>query len=134
VDLVSAYRHIALRRAAELQAGRLDALEWGERVWRMLRLAFLAAAMHRRPSHDGNLRPELRKPLEGALPGDGRCLSPWRVQAEARQGRRPEELPDIELSVPGPNLDLLALNDALTRLGQQDRRRAELVRLPFSLG
>jgi RNA polymerase sigma factor (TIGR02999 family) len=49
-------------------------------------------------------------------------------------GRRRQELPDIELAVAGPRLDLLALHEALTKLEQQDRRRAELVKLRFFTG
>jgi RNA polymerase sigma factor (TIGR02999 family) len=57
-----------------------------------------------------------------------------RQSLKAGGGRRREELPDIELAVPGPRLDLLALDDALTRLEQQDKRRAELVKLRFFAG
>jgi RNA polymerase sigma factor (TIGR02999 family) len=48
--------------------------------------------------------------------------------------RNRQELPDIELAVAGPRLDLLALHEALTKLEQQDRRRAELVKLRFFTG
>jgi RNA polymerase sigma factor (TIGR02999 family) len=48
--------------------------------------------------------------------------------------RRREELPDIELPGAGSHLDLLALHEALTKLEQQDRRRAELVKLRFFTG
>ena len=53
---------------------------------------------------------------------------------KAGGGRRRQELPDIELAVAGPRLDLLALHEALTRLEEQDRRRAELVKLRFFAG
>jgi RNA polymerase sigma factor (TIGR02999 family) len=53
---------------------------------------------------------------------------------KAGGGRRRQELPDIELAVAGPCLNLLALNEALTRLEQQDRRRADLVKLRFFAG
>jgi RNA polymerase sigma factor (TIGR02999 family) len=53
---------------------------------------------------------------------------------KAGGGRRPQELPDIELADAGPRLDLLALHEALTKLEQQDRRRAELVKLRFFAG
>ena len=53
---------------------------------------------------------------------------------KAGGGRRRQELPDIELAVAGPRLDLLALNEALTKLERQDRRRAELVKLRFFTG
>ena len=53
---------------------------------------------------------------------------------KAGGGRRRRDLPDIELAVAGPRLDLLALNEALTKLEQQDRRRAELVKLRFFTG
>jgi RNA polymerase sigma factor (TIGR02999 family) len=53
---------------------------------------------------------------------------------KAGGGRRRQELPDIELAVAGPRLDLLALHEALTKLEQQDRRRAELVKLRFFTG
>jgi RNA polymerase sigma factor (TIGR02999 family) len=57
-----------------------------------------------------------------------------RQSLKAGGNRRREDLPDIELSVPGPRLELLALNEALTRLEQQDARRAELVKLRFFAG
>ncbi len=53
---------------------------------------------------------------------------------KAGGGRRRQELPDIELAVAGPRLDLLALHEALTKLEQQDLRRAELVKLRFFAG
>ena len=53
---------------------------------------------------------------------------------KAGGGRHRQELPDIELAVPGPRLDLLALHEALTKLEQRDQRRAELVKLRFFTG
>jgi RNA polymerase sigma factor (TIGR02999 family) len=53
---------------------------------------------------------------------------------KAGGGRARQELPDIELADAGPRLDLLALHEALTRLEQQDKRRAELVKLRFFAG
>jgi RNA polymerase sigma factor (TIGR02999 family) len=53
---------------------------------------------------------------------------------KAGGGRRRQELPDIELAVAGPRLDLLALHEALTKLESQDKRRAELVKLRFFAG
>jgi RNA polymerase sigma factor (TIGR02999 family) len=53
---------------------------------------------------------------------------------KAGGGRRRQELPDIELPAAGPRLDLLALHEALTKLEQQDKRRAELVKLRFFAG
>jgi RNA polymerase sigma factor (TIGR02999 family) len=47
---------------------------------------------------------------------------------------RRQELPDIELANAEPRLDLLALHEALTKLEQQDKRRAELVKLRFFAG
>ena len=57
-----------------------------------------------------------------------------RQSAKAGGGRRREELPDIELAEAAPRLDLLALNDALTKLEQHDPRRAGLVKLRFFTG
>lgn len=48
--------------------------------------------------------------------------------------RNREELPDIEAAGAEPDLDLLALNDALEKLEGQDRRKAELVKLRFFAG
>jgi RNA polymerase sigma factor (TIGR02999 family) len=48
--------------------------------------------------------------------------------------RQRQDLPDIELADAGSRLDLLALHEALTRLEQQNRRRAELVKLRFFTG
>jgi RNA polymerase sigma factor (TIGR02999 family) len=53
---------------------------------------------------------------------------------KAGGGRRREELPDIEVADAASRLDLLALDEALTRLEQQNRRRAELVKLRFFAG
>jgi RNA polymerase sigma factor (TIGR02999 family) len=46
------------------------------------------------------------------------------------------ELPAIDLApaVAGPDLDLLALNEALEKLEVQDKRKAELVKLRFFAG
>src|SRR6266403_1611210 len=50
-------------------------------------------------------------------------------------GDRPrEEMPDVEVPDTGPNVDLLALNDALEKLERQDRRRANVVKLRFFSG
>jgi RNA polymerase sigma factor (TIGR02999 family) len=53
---------------------------------------------------------------------------------KAGGSHRRQELPDVELATAGPRLDLLALNEALTKLEQQDRRRAELVKLRVFAG
>jgi RNA polymerase sigma factor (TIGR02999 family) len=53
---------------------------------------------------------------------------------KAGGGRRRQELPDIELDVAGPRLDLLALHEALTNLEQHNPRRANLVKLRFFAG
>ena len=44
-------------------------------------------------------------------------------------GDRRQELPDIDLAALVPRLDLLALREALAKLEQQDKLRAELVKL-----
>jgi RNA polymerase sigma factor (TIGR02999 family) len=48
--------------------------------------------------------------------------------------RRREQLPEIEVADAGPNLDLVALNDALAKLEERDPRRAQLVKLRFFTG
>jgi RNA polymerase sigma factor (TIGR02999 family) len=53
---------------------------------------------------------------------------------KAGGGRRRQELPDIEAAEGGPQLDLLALHEALTKLESQDKRKAELVKLRFFAG
>jgi len=53
---------------------------------------------------------------------------------KAGGNRRRQELPDIEAAIPGPHVDLLALNEALEKLEKQDKRRAELVKLRFFAG
>jgi RNA polymerase sigma factor (TIGR02999 family) len=53
---------------------------------------------------------------------------------KAGGGRQRQELPDIELADAAPRLDLLALDEALTKLEQQNRRRADLVKLRFFAG
>jgi RNA polymerase sigma factor (TIGR02999 family) len=49
-------------------------------------------------------------------------------------GRVRQELPDIEQPGAGPDIDLLALNEALEKLEKQDRRKAELIKLRFFAG
>jgi len=44
------------------------------------------------------------------------------------------DMADIEPAVAGPDVDLLALNEALEKLAQQDPRKAELVKLRFFAG
>ena len=41
---------------------------------------------------------------------------------------------DIEPAVPEPDIDLLALHDALGRLEAADKRKADLVKLRFFVG
>jgi RNA polymerase sigma factor (TIGR02999 family) len=48
--------------------------------------------------------------------------------------RRRQELPDIEADEGGPQLDILALHEALGKLESQDKRKAELVKLRFFAG
>ena len=49
-------------------------------------------------------------------------------------GRRREDLDRAALAVGGPDLDLLALDEALARLEQRDPRKAQLVKLRFFAG
>jgi RNA polymerase sigma factor (TIGR02999 family) len=44
------------------------------------------------------------------------------------------ELSKVEASVPGPSVDVLAVDEALKKLDQLDHRKAELVRLRFFAG
>jgi RNA polymerase sigma factor (TIGR02999 family) len=53
---------------------------------------------------------------------------------KAGGGRQREDLPEVESPDAGPNIDLLALNEALEKLEHQDRRRAEVVKLRFFAG
>jgi RNA polymerase sigma factor (TIGR02999 family) len=48
--------------------------------------------------------------------------------------RRRLDLADIEPALAGPNVDLLALNEALEQLQREDQRKAELVKLRFFAG
>jgi RNA polymerase sigma factor (TIGR02999 family) len=48
--------------------------------------------------------------------------------------RRRLDLDDVEPAVTGPDVDLLALDEALEKLGRQDKRKAELVKLRFFAG
>jgi RNA polymerase sigma factor (TIGR02999 family) len=48
--------------------------------------------------------------------------------------RRRLELTDIEPAIAEPAVDLLALHEALEKLEQQDKRKAELVKLRFFAG
>jgi RNA polymerase sigma factor (TIGR02999 family) len=53
---------------------------------------------------------------------------------KAGGGAQRQELDEVELTVAGPDLDLLALNEALEKLERQDPRKAELVKLRFFAG
>jgi RNA polymerase sigma factor (TIGR02999 family) len=47
---------------------------------------------------------------------------------------RRQELPDIPIEAPVPDIDLLALDEALKKLEKADKRKAELVKLRFFAG
>jgi RNA polymerase sigma factor (TIGR02999 family) len=49
-------------------------------------------------------------------------------------GRRRQDLTDIEMAVAEPDVDLLALNEALEKLESEDKRKAQLVKLRFFAG
>jgi RNA polymerase sigma factor (TIGR02999 family) len=57
-----------------------------------------------------------------------------RRSLKAGGDRRREDLTEIAASIPESNVDLLALNEALEKLEQQDGRRAQLVKLRFFAG
>jgi RNA polymerase sigma factor (TIGR02999 family) len=61
-----------------------------------------------------------------------------RARGKGRQkrggGARRLELNELDLASPPPNEDLLALDEALTRLEAEDRVKAELVKLRFFAG
>ena len=61
---------------------------------------------------------------------------PGRHKQTAKAGgdRRRIEMSDIEPAVPEPDVDLLALHDALDRLEAADKRKADLVKLRFFVG
>ena len=44
------------------------------------------------------------------------------------------ELPEAEIAIEGPRVDLLALDEALVQLEARDKRKAELVKLRFFAG
>ena len=48
--------------------------------------------------------------------------------------RHRQELPDIEATLAGPDVDVLALNEALEKLEREDKRKADLVKLRFFAG
>jgi RNA polymerase sigma factor (TIGR02999 family) len=48
--------------------------------------------------------------------------------------RHRQEMTEVEAPDAGPNVDLLALNEALEKLERQDRRRANVVKLRFFVG
>ncbi len=54
------------------------------------------------------------------------------IKAGGDLGRR--DLMDIEAAAAEPDIDLLALNEALEKLEREDRRKAELVKLRFFAG
>jgi RNA polymerase sigma factor (TIGR02999 family) len=53
---------------------------------------------------------------------------------KAGGGRRRLDLADVEPAGPGPDLDLLALDEALDRLERLDARKAQVVKLRFFAG
>jgi RNA polymerase sigma factor (TIGR02999 family) len=53
---------------------------------------------------------------------------------KAGGGRHREEVFDVQLTVPGSEVDLLALNEALDNLERKDQRAAALVKLRFFAG
>jgi RNA polymerase sigma factor (TIGR02999 family) len=53
---------------------------------------------------------------------------------KAGGGFQRQELSDVELTIPGPNLDLLALDEALAKLELHEPRQAALVKLRFFAG
>jgi RNA polymerase sigma factor (TIGR02999 family) len=53
---------------------------------------------------------------------------------KAGGGRPHQDLSEVELAVAGPDLDLLALNEALAKLEVHDPRKAALVKLRFFAG
>jgi len=59
-----------------------------------------------------------------------------RRKARLKRGNnvRPEELVDSQIAAPEPRLDVLALDEALSRLSEQDPEIAELVKLRYFAG
>jgi RNA polymerase sigma factor (TIGR02999 family) len=57
-----------------------------------------------------------------------------RRSKKAGGGRQRLDLNHIEPVVAGPDLDLIALDDALVKLERKDRRKADLVKLRFFAG
>src|SRR5262249_25062158 len=57
-----------------------------------------------------------------------------RGSLKAGGDRRGVELGDVEVGIPGANLDILALNEALDKLRLKDSRQADLVNLRFFAG
>jgi RNA polymerase sigma factor (TIGR02999 family) len=59
-----------------------------------------------------------------------------RHKATIRAGGQQQriELSEIEPAIEGPSLDLVALNEALTKLEQKDPRKAALIKLRFFAG
>jgi RNA polymerase sigma factor (TIGR02999 family) len=53
---------------------------------------------------------------------------------KAGGARHRQEMKEIEVADAGPDLDVLALNEALEKLEGQDKRKAELVKLRFFAG
>jgi RNA polymerase sigma factor (TIGR02999 family) len=49
-------------------------------------------------------------------------------------GARREDLSDAQPAVAGPDLDMIALNEALDNLAKRDMRQAELVKLRYFVG
>jgi len=48
--------------------------------------------------------------------------------------RRKVELDDVDIAIEGPSIDLIALDEALSKLAQEDSAAAELVKMRFFAG
>jgi RNA polymerase sigma factor (TIGR02999 family) len=57
-----------------------------------------------------------------------------RRSLKAGGDRHRQEMPEIEAPMAGPEVDLLALDEALEKLEHQDKRKADLVKLRFFAG
>ena len=53
---------------------------------------------------------------------------------KAGGNRQRQELPDVAAPDAGPNVDILALNDALGKLETRDKRKADVIKLRFFAG
>jgi len=104
---------------------------------RSLQATALVNELYLRLVHQTRVRAETRAQFFGVAARTMRALLIDRARARSaakRGGRHAEVVPDIADTTLSPDIDLLALDEALTRLAASDPRQAHIVELRFFAG